>query len=304
MNLAGICENHLLNLSRLLHPRHYRRRWLAMIQAYIDEGGTHDQAKVIAMSGFLSSYKRWGKFEKEWNDTLNPPEEPRPQKPLVFHATDCLGAEGYKDFKDWSKARRSKLVDKLVPIVKKRTLFSFSCAFSLQEYEEVVPEWIKKQMKHPYYVCMFTIANVLKINRPKFSFSNEKIAFVFAHKPKFVGLLSDLYDNLKQSEALSDILGKMTIGCPEEDIPLQAADLLCYVARTFHEKDYFKRGSAQLRTIELARNLGLGSGYLHPDFLPRIGLEGFVQSYTEAHELVGDWDWKTNRGKRRRGSTR
>jgi hypothetical protein len=92
-----------------------------MIQAYIDEGGTHDQATIIVMAGFVSSFKRWRKFEKQWNAVLNPDGGSR-----VFHATDCLGQIGRKDFDGWSKERRNALVDALIPIARTQTLASFA----------------------------------------------------------------------------------------------------------------------------------------------------------------------------------
>jgi hypothetical protein len=115
-----------------------------MIQAYIDESGTHDQATIIVAAGFLSSFKRWRKFEKLWDAILNPDGGKR-----VFHATDCLGKDGYGDFEGWPKDDRNQLVDKLIPVAREKTLFCFSSAFSLKDYEEIVPEGIKRKWKHP-----------------------------------------------------------------------------------------------------------------------------------------------------------
>lgn len=108
-----------------------------------------------------------------------------------------------------------------------------------------------------------------------------------------MGLLTKLYNDSKYSgELFKGILGKMTPdGYPEEDIPIQAADLLCYIVRTFFEKDYFKRDSAHPRTIDLARQLAF-ENYLMPDFLNREALQKFVEVYEETHREAGDWKWK------------
>jgi hypothetical protein len=34
-----------------------------MIQAYLDEGGTDDNATIVVMAGFLASYRSWRKFQ-------------------------------------------------------------------------------------------------------------------------------------------------------------------------------------------------------------------------------------------------
>src|SRR5208282_3133364 len=136
--------------------------WLGMIEAYIDEAGTHDQAKIIVAAGFLSSYKRWRKFGREWDAVLNPTGQViSGQDRRVFHATDCLGTDGHGDFEGWSKTDRNRLADRLIPIAKKRSLFAFSSAFSVDEYKEIVPEWMQRKWKHPYYLCMFHMANLL-----------------------------------------------------------------------------------------------------------------------------------------------
>ncbi len=272
----------LLQLTRLLHPPRYRRRWLAVIQAYIDESGTHDQAKIIVMAGFLSSYKRWRKFDHQWDAILNPADEdPAPSERRVFHATDCLGANGYGHFLGWPKERRDRLVDRLIPVARARALFTFSAAFALEDYNAVVPERIRLAWKHPYYLCLFHIALVLKMNRPQFAFpAGERIAFVFAHKPKFVGLLSDLYDKLRQTKAVGDILGKMTpYGDPEEDLPIQAADLISYLTRTFWEKEHVEPGSAQRRTKELLSQILPFNLDFH--FLTKSALAEFARLYGE-----------------------
>lgn len=261
-----------------------------MIQAYIDESGTHDQATIIVAAGFLSSFKRWRKFEKLWDAILNPDGGKR-----VFHATDCLGKDGYGDFEGWPKDDRNQLVDKLIPVAREKTLFCFSSAFSLKDYEEIVPEGIKRKWKHPYYLCMFHIANLIQFNRDKFSFPpNEKVAFVFGEKPGYIGLLTDLYNQLKNTEAVGGILGKITTGTPEEDTPLQAADLICYLTRTFWEKDYFREGSAHRRTLQLLRELIRHREFnLEPHFLNRKALQEFVRIFKETHAEVGEWEWNS-----------
>ncbi len=270
-----------------------------MIEAYIDEAGTHDQAKIVVMAGALSSYKRWRKFDRQWDrtlnsvDGLNPPGERR-----TFHATDCLGVEGYRDFKGWPKTQRDALVEKLIPIVRQRAIFTFSAAFALEDYNSIVPEWIRRKWVHPYYLAMFHIVNLLKVNRAKFPFPHdEKIAFVFAHKPKFVGLLTELYEDLSNTEAVGDILGKMDpYGSPKENIPIQAADLICYLTRTFWEKEYFQPQTASRRTLALLRLLIPEYGdNLEPHFLGRDALEAFVKAYTETYEQEGEWGWNSKR---------
>jgi Protein of unknown function (DUF3800) len=259
-----------------------------MLQVYFDEGGTDDGAKIVVMAGFIASYRAWRKFERQWQKVLNPEGGN-----LVFHATDCMSRDGYKDFKGWSKQRRNELVDALIPVVKRHVRASVCCAFSTRDYEEVVPEWFRRKWRHPYYICLFAILNTLYVNRERLPpLHREKIAFVFARKPKFVGLLTDMYDDLKyEGKLFPDIFGKMTAdGDPKEDIPIQAADLFCYLVRTFHERDYFQRDSAHPRILSLLNGLKL-KNHLPPDFLDRKALQGLVRTYEETRAELGGRDW-------------
>jgi hypothetical protein len=168
----------------------------------------------------------------------------------------------------------------------------------LDDYNSIVPEWIRVKWTHPYYLAMFHVVNLLDMNRAKFPFPlGEKIAFVFGHKPKFVGLLASLYDELRHAEKVGNILGKMDPnGYPEEDIPIQGADLICYLTRTFWEKEYFQPGTASRRTLALLRLLMPEYGdNLEPHFLGRDALEGFVKAYTETHEQEGEWSWNSKK---------
>ena len=246
------------------------------------------------MAGALSSHKRWCKFKEQWHRTLNPADEVNPPaERRVFHATDCLGVEGHKDFEGWPKAKRDALVEKLIPILRQRTLFTFSSAFALEDYNRIIPEWIRRKWVHPYYLAMFHIVNLLKVNRARFPFpQGEKISFIFAHKPKFVGLLTELYEDLRNTEAVGDILGKLDVyGSPRKDIPIQGADLLCYLTRTFWEKEHFQPETASRRTLALLRLLIPEYGdNLEPHFLGREALEAFVKIYTETQRTRGRVD--------------
>jgi Protein of unknown function (DUF3800) len=263
-----------------------------MMQAYIDESGTHDQASVIVMAGFVARNRRWLIFDRKWQRVLNPDGADR-----VFHATDCLGRFGRGEFEGVSKGERDALGDRLGKIAGKYPRASFACAFSLRDYEAVMPDSFKKKWKHPYFLCMFHIANLLALRRGELSLSaQEKVAFVFAHKPKFTGLLTELYQDLRATApSLASILGRMTpYGDPKEDSPIQAADLLCYVVRTFYERDYFVPGSAHKRTISLGRRLGLRH-HLAPDFLDRKALMELARIYEETRQEAGEWKWNTPR---------
>jgi len=38
--------------------------------AYMDESGTHDGSRVVALAGYVSTYEAWNDFEIEWNRVM------------------------------------------------------------------------------------------------------------------------------------------------------------------------------------------------------------------------------------------
>ncbi len=88
--------------------------------------------------------------------------------------------------------------------------------------------------------------------------------------------MSELYDQVRENEDVGKILGELTPhGQPKEDMPIQAADFICYLVRTFYEKEHATPGSAHPRTRQLMDEL-LGTDlnertrFLEHDFLTSI----------------------------------
>jgi hypothetical protein len=59
-------------LASLVHPRGGRkwRNRFVMMEAYFDESGIHDGAKVCIVAGYYGSHSAWKRFESQWNKIL------------------------------------------------------------------------------------------------------------------------------------------------------------------------------------------------------------------------------------------
>ena len=52
--------------AALVHPRNGHPKLFAMIEAYIDESGIHEGAKVCVVAGYFGGRGQWRRFESEW----------------------------------------------------------------------------------------------------------------------------------------------------------------------------------------------------------------------------------------------
>lgn len=87
--------------ARLAHPRDGHPKVLAMIQAYLDESGIHDKAKVCVIGGYFAGQSRWKKFESDWLKLLNKFKVPMDK----FHAKNIVPTiKKGTYFENWSAA--------------------------------------------------------------------------------------------------------------------------------------------------------------------------------------------------------
>jgi hypothetical protein len=107
------------------------RALMVMLNAYFDASASQQGTRVMTMAGFVSTEKKWVKFETEWNGILQHYEIP------YFHMKDFTGSTGA--FKTWEgkEERRINFLIDLIRVAKKRVHKGFMCSVRLEDFEEV-----------------------------------------------------------------------------------------------------------------------------------------------------------------------
>jgi hypothetical protein len=100
-----------------------------MIDAYIDESGIHDGAKVCVIAGYWGGRGQWRKFEKDWRSLLRTFGVPLEK----FHATELLPKRGF--FFDWDRATHESFLDGVVATITRYKIYPVS-------FGVIVDDWM------------------------------------------------------------------------------------------------------------------------------------------------------------------
>jgi hypothetical protein len=115
---------------------------------YFDESGTHVDAKVSAMAGFVGNDRQWRKYEKRTSRLF------KRYGVKVFHAIDVR--RGHGDFKGWTVDRKIEFLDEFQHVINETLeggVASFIRNEDYQYYSGLY--WPKKARRDSKYTIMF-----------------------------------------------------------------------------------------------------------------------------------------------------
>lgn len=126
-----------------------------MLHAFFDETGTHAEANVTAVAGFIFEKSKLEDFGAAWSQEILGLEKP-------YHTGPCF--HGYRPFHtpEWPRSRREALMDSLARLTARNTLAGFIAQTSRDEFEEALENGpgIKKLIVSPYTLCLLAIVSM------------------------------------------------------------------------------------------------------------------------------------------------
>jgi len=204
-----------------------------MIICYMDESGTHEASKAVAVGGYLARWEQWKKFRRRWNRLLQKYEV------ADFHMKNI--AHFRREFEGWKEDRRNSFLEGAAAIIRKHTILALGLGFVTADYEA-------NERADKYFVCLHGAIQFLlfRMERHKGFLhlrAGEKISFVFDQKPGFEGGAERVFTYLrKRVESADRLLGNITFAQRTDCEPLQAADFLAYeIAKALADRRYSKR---------------------------------------------------------------
>jgi hypothetical protein len=199
-----------------------------VIAAYIDETGHPTQRTgVFAFAGFMARVGDWKNFEHQWRSAC-------PDDLFPFHMMNFVRTR-------LPETRRREILGGLISCITQNNLVPFATIVTLSEYHSLgVSD--RKRVGNLYYVALahlmsqvgVAVLGAVDSSTGPFP-SMPRVSVIFA-KSEFSGRALDWWWESKTSglgrplAALVSgmLIEKIAVGRPEEEIPLQAADLWAY----------------------------------------------------------------------------
>jgi hypothetical protein len=243
---AVVCASQIDILASLVHPRiGNRRNRFVMIEAYFDESGIHDKAKVCVVAGYYGSQAAWWKFEKQWQAIISGYPE---LYNYGFHAKVFFGRTDTRErlgpYKGWSDDKAGKFLDRLMQAIIRNRIFPISYGIVTNDFL-VLPlktrQWLtgakfdaqgnasssgcpNKGYYLPFSFCVLDSSRMSGANKV------EKIHFFAGLDRTFYEYANSLYrfilEDSRLPTSIKSLLGQISYPLAKDTPGLQAADLL------------------------------------------------------------------------------
>jgi hypothetical protein len=246
---------------------------MAMLTVYCDDSGTDRDSCVAVVAGYLSNVAQWDIFMKEWTRAL------KDFGINVMHRSDL---ENYKgEFAKWNSARRTEFLQRLQPIIRRRTKTAFGCMVIKEDFEKYISDEIKGKVGGVYgllaYVCLVGISQWC--NQPSRQ-HRHPINWVFEAGTRGRGQVDKMFELTHANEELrqKSRLGSWTFD-GKSNIPLQSADVLAYECFKLIENEVVDKGERPVR-VSMEKLVG-SDKYPYLRFFQKEALEKFATEWGE-----------------------
>jgi hypothetical protein len=206
---------------------------------YADESGTHDEtglhlgAEVATVGGFLARAEHWERFTEKWVEVLD-----RYQVP-AFHMTEFVDERRGPEkagwpYKGWSQDKRDRFISALIEVARDNTIIGICGAVAVKDYDEVVPDWLKNETRHPYHFSLQNffdnVLTALHETLPLLLLPWEHIAFSFEQQEEFEKKARELFHLIKKRD-IDSRMGSIAFVPKGKFRAHEAADLFVYRMR-------------------------------------------------------------------------
>lgn len=217
-----------------------------MLEAYFDESGIHDGAKVCVVAGYYGSQSAWRRFEGQWNKILVDYPEITVKG---FHAKVFFGRDDKRqrvgEYKGWPDDKAEKLLERLVQTIIRSRIFPIGFGLVVDDFNSLslvsrlwltgarfskkTGEVIEGGCPSKSYYLPFEFC-VLKSAEQSNATIVDKLHFYAGLDRTFSGYADELFRILlvddRMPPDLRDKLGSISYPLSKDTPGIQAADLL------------------------------------------------------------------------------
>jgi len=278
-------------LTRLVHPKEGHRKIFAMLQAYMDDSGTHSGSPICVLAGYFGGERQWVNFDKEWSRVL------RNVGVEEFHAKRFWGKdrEGRRldEYEGWSDEKVDMFLGDLLRTITSYRIYPIGSAVVMREWltlHELERRYLtggrvrggkiytSGAPNKPYFLPF--IRNVGQA--ANYCAEYLKIHFAFDRNEPYSGYALDYFRTLEQMKLpYWRRVGDLTFPTSAEMPALQAADLLAYQTYRYAQERLDKGLETKYRTGPILTTALLKAKNLRQDFklFDKRGLDIVLQKF-------------------------
>lgn len=175
---------------------------MAAFKIYVDDSGTDPSQHVAIASCIVVPAARTDALEREW-DGLR-----KKESFTTFHASECVARNPKSEFANWDDDKVCRVISRIRQIAKKFGVKAFSFSVSKEDYDEVMPEEMKRFAGTYHYT--WALQNVFAWLNEWAQLSNIAIPFEY------------VFDWMEKSKAKSEIcllMDRLEELAPGEGLP-------------------------------------------------------------------------------------
>src|ERR1035438_8228002 len=118
---------------------------VAMLKAYMDESGVHDDSPVLTVAAYVGRPRAWESWAKKWRIAKRPIK--------VFHAVDAANLKG--EFKGWLPTDRDDVVKRLLPVISEAEIAGVVIGIQMEEFRKAMAPHpsLSTLFASPYAAC-------------------------------------------------------------------------------------------------------------------------------------------------------
>jgi len=224
---------------------------LILLQAYFDESGTHDEAAVTVIAGYIAPERAWKTLEQQWQEVLTNHDI------KVFHMVDFLAQEG--EFALMETPEREDLISALIAVIVESDIHAIWSGVDAKSWAAVTTPNFRAVFPKPYDLCFHGVLRQLS-NWSNLYAGGSRVATVFAVQDEY----NDRSERfLKSWKRYTDCgtLGAIGFDYPSRLPALQPSDMFAHELRLSWESFVLKTASpGKITTSPILRAIWKGKG--------------------------------------------
>jgi hypothetical protein len=215
------------DFARVLLPRSSMDGALAMLTAYFDDTGAHDESPLVGFAGLIGAEVQWSAFEAAWCSKLRAPLARKP--PLSrFHMTDCMTRRN--EFLGYSNAERDAIAHDFREIIIASGVAGYAIVASCADWNELVlPSQASLLWQDAEAFCFRDCVSKMCLFIEQFSPSDRELSLVFDNMPHRLTINQRIYQEYQNYPPTvgANLLGVSFLNSTSF-VPLQGADIFAW----------------------------------------------------------------------------